>query len=199
MIKVYHGALTRSVRIVWLLEELGVPYELATVPFVPPPHPFSQQTPTGKFPVLQDGDVVIGESGAIVEYLIERHGAGRLAPPAGSALRGAYLQWLHFAEATMFPPLGQIAQHTMFKPEAERIPAVAEDGRKSFTRMLDVVERGLGDREFLPGPALSGADVMMGYTLQVARMLGLLGDAHPRTLAYLGRLAERPGFQKGFQ
>ena len=74
MIKVYHGALTRSVRIVWLLEELGVPYELATVPFVPPPHPFSQQTPTGKFPVLQDGDVVIGESGAIVEYLIERGG-----------------------------------------------------------------------------------------------------------------------------
>jgi glutathione S-transferase len=73
---------------------------------------------------------------------------------------------------------------------------VADDGRKSAAIMLDVIERGLGDREFLPGPALSGADIMMGYTLQVARMLGVLGDGHPRTLAYLGRLAERPGFQR---
>jgi glutathione S-transferase len=196
MIRVHHGALTRSVRIVWLLEELGVPYEVVTVPFVPPARPFSQQTPSGKFPVLEDGDAVISESGAIVEYLIERYGAGRLAPPPGTALRGSYLQWLHFAEATFFSPLGQIAQHTLFKPEGDRIEAVAEEGRRNAALMLDVVERGLGDREFLPGPTLSGADVMMGYTLQVARLLGVLDERHPRTLAYLGRLLERPGFQK---
>lgn len=196
MIKLYHAQLTRSIRIIWLLEELGIPYELATVAFKPPRHSFEQDTPSGKFPVLEDDGLVLSESGAILEYLIEKYGKGRLAPPVGSPDRGPYLQWVHFAEATAFPPIGDVARHTMFLPEAERIPQVAADGRARTKNALDVIERRLAGREYLVGGTLSGADVMMGYFLMAARMLGILGAEHPNIAAYWERLAARPGFQK---
>ena len=196
MIKLYHAQLTRSVRIVWLLEELGIPYELATVAFKPPRHAYEQETPTGKFPVIEDGALVMFESGAILEYLIEKYGNGRLAPAVGSPDRGPYLQWVHFAEATAFPPIGDIARHTMFLPEAERLAQVAEDGRQRARLTLGVLERALAGKDYLVGKELSGADIMMGYFLMAARMLGLVGADHPNVGAYWERLAARPGFQK---
>ena len=196
MIKLYHAQLTRSIRIVWVLEELGIPYELATVPFKPPRHSFEQSTPSGKFPVIEDGSLVMSESGAILEYLIEKYGKGRLAPPIGSADRGPYLQWVHFAEATAFPPLGDVARHTLFLPEAERIPKVAEDARARAQNALDVLERALAGKQYLVGGELSGADIMMGYFLRAARMFNLVGAGHPNIAAYWERLAARPGFQK---
>ena len=196
MIKLYHAQLTRSIRIVWLLEELGIPYELATVAFKPPRHSFEQNTPSGKFPVIEDGELVMFESGAILEYLIEKYGKGRLAPAIGSPDRGPYLQWVHFAEATAFPPIGDVARHTMFLPEADRIPKVAEDGRVRAINALDVLERTLAGKEYLVGNELSGADIMMGYFLMAARMLGVVGATHPNVGAYWARLAARPGLQK---
>ncbi len=91
MIKLYHATRTRSFRIVWLLEELGIPYELEKMAFVPPQTAFAQASPFGKFPAIEDGELTMFESGAILEYLIERYGNGRLAPAPGSALRGPYL------------------------------------------------------------------------------------------------------------
>jgi len=196
MLKLYHAQLTRSVRIVWLLEELGIPYELATVAFRPPRHSFEQDTPTGKFPALEDGGLVMFESGAILEYVIEKYGNGRLAPAIGSPERGPYLQWVHFAEATAFPPIGDIARHTMFLPEAERIPQVATDGRARAKNALDVLERALDGKDYLVGKELSGADIMMGYFLMAARMLGLVGADYPNVSAYWDRLAARPALQK---
>jgi glutathione S-transferase len=196
MIKLYHAQLTRSIRILWLLEELGIPYELATVPFKPPRHSFEQDTPTGKFPAIEDDGMVMFESGAILEYLIEKHGKGRLAPPVGSPNRGPYLQWVHFAEATAFPPIGDIARHTMFLPEAERIPQVAADGRVRAENALNVLERALAGKQYLVGNELSGADIMVGYFLMAARMFGVVGSEHPNIAAYWERLAARPGFQK---
>lgn len=196
MIKLYHAQLTRSVRIVWLLEELGIPYELATVAFRPPRHSFEQDTPTGKFPAIEDGGLVMFESGAILEYVIEKYGNGRLAPAIGSPERGPYLQWVHFAEATAFPPIGDIARHTMFLPEAERIPQVATDGRARAKNALDVLERALDGKDYLVGKELSGADIMMGYFLMAARMLGLVGADYPNVSAYWDRLAARPALQK---
>ena len=196
MLKLYHAQLTRSIRIIWLLEELGIPYELATVAFKPPRHSFEQDTPTGKFPALEDDGQVLFESGAIVEYLIEKYGKGRLAPAIGTPDRGPYLQWLHFAEATAFPPIGDIARHSMFLPEAERIPQVAADGRVRAKNALDVLERGLKGKDYIVGKELTGADIMMGYFLMAARMLGCVGAEHPNVAAYWERLAARPGFQK---
>lgn len=197
MIKLYHAALTRSIRILWLLEELDIPYELETVTFVPPSAaPYSQSTPSGKLPVIEDDGLVLSESGAILEYIIDRYGKGRLAPPPGSKERGPFLQWVHFAEATAFPALGQIAFHTLFKPEADRIPAVVEDSRRTAATTLDVLERALTGKDYILGSDFSGADVMLGYTLLAATFLGVLSDRHPNATAYYARLSSRPAFQK---
>jgi glutathione S-transferase len=196
MIKLYHAPRTRSIRIVWLLEELGVPYELATVAFNPPRHSFEQNTPMGKFPVIEDGSLVMCESGAILEYLIEKYGNGRLAPVIGSPGRGPYLQWVHFAEATAIPPLGDMTRHTLLLPEAARIPAVAEDGRARAINVINVLERTLVGKQYLVGDEFSGADIMMGYSLMAARMLGVAGAAHPNAGEYWERLATRAGLQK---
>jgi len=196
MLALYYAPRTRSVRIRWLLEELALPHELRRVPFEPPRAMFTQSTPSGKFPVLVDGDVVIFESGAILEYVLERHAGGRLAPPVGSALRGPFLQWVHFAESTAFPPVGIIVWHTFYKQNAAEVPSVIEDARVRALAGFDVVERALAGRDFLLGEEFSGADVMMGFTLEAARVMGLLGDAHPNLGAYLLRLESRPAFQR---
>jgi glutathione S-transferase len=198
MIKLYHAQLTRSVRILWLLEELGLPYEVVNVPFSPPSPTtgYSQATPAGKFPAIQDGDLVMFESGAILEYILERYGKGRLAPAPGTSARGTFLQWVHFAEATIFPPLGQIAFNTLFKPEADRIPAAVTDARAIAAGSMRVLERALDGKDYLLGAEFSGADIMMGYSLMTANFLGVLTDEYPNVGAYFARLQSRPAFQK---
>ena len=195
MITLYHAPRTRSVRIHWLLEELGLPYRLEVVDFVPPPTPFAQRTPSGKFPAIVDGDVTMFESGAIVEYVLERHGKGRLAPPPGTAARAAFLQWVHFAEATAFPPLGNMAWHTLFRQDADQLQSAMADYRGWALAALDVVERALAGRDYLLGGELSGADIMMGYTVVCAKWFGLLDERQPNLAGYLARLEERPAFR----
>ena len=195
MIKLYHAPRTRSVRVRWLLEELGVPYDLVPVTFKPPMKTFSQDTPFGKLPAIVDGDVTIGESGAIVEYILERYGNGRLAPAIGSPLRGEFLQWVHYAEATAFPPLGIIVWHTLFVGDADQVPGVVASARERAAAALDVVERALTGKTYLLGADFSAADVMMGFTLAAARILGVLDERFPNLTAYLSRLDARPAFQ----
>jgi glutathione S-transferase len=197
MLTLYYAPRTRAVRIRWLLEELELPHVLERVPFAPPTGGwFSQATPLGKFPVLADGEVTIFESGAIAEYVIERHAGGRLAPPPGTAERGPYLQWLHFAEATAFPPLGTIVWHSLYKQDAAAVPGVIDDARRRAASTLAVVERALAGRDFLLGKAFSAADVMMGFTLVAAKTLGVLGASSPNLTAYLDRLVARPAFKR---
>ncbi len=197
MIKLYFAPRTRSVRILWLLEELGLPYELERVEFLPPAKKFfAQRTPLGKLPTIEDGDVVMCESGAIVEYILERYGGGRLAPPLGSPERARFLQWLHFAESTAFSPLGIVVWLTLYRDDAERQPALVADARARAAMGLDFLQRQLGRRHYLVGDEFSAADIMMGFTLVAARMLGVLDDRHPALLAYLARLEARPAFQK---
>lgn len=197
MIKLYFAPRTRSVRILWLLEELGLPYELERVDFLPPAKNFfAQRTPTGKLPTIEDGDVVMCESGAIVEYILERYGNGRLAPPPGSPKRAAFLQWLHFAESTAFPPLGIVVWLTLYRDDAERHAALIEDARARAAMGLDFLEHALREKTYLLGEEFSAADVMMGFTLVAARVLGVLDDRYPVILGYLARLQGRPAFQK---
>jgi glutathione S-transferase len=199
MIKLYHAPLTRSIRILWLLEELGLPYHLEVVKFTPGRLPFAQATPYGKVPAIEDGDLKMCESGAILEYILERYGEGRLAPRIGTAERGEFLQWVHFAEATLLPPFGDIVRHTIFKPEAERIPAVVEDARGRANASLAVVERALEGKQYLLGREFSGADVMLGVTLLIARRLKVLDEKMPHLTAYLAKLESRPALQKALQ
>jgi len=196
MIKVYHSPGTRSMRICWLLEELRLPYTVELVPFSPSRKPFAQPSPFGKVPVIEDGELTLCESGAILEYLLERYGNGRLAPAPNTPLRGPFLQWVHYAEATAVQPLGDIAGHSLFKPEAERIPAVVADARIRAAAALQVVEDALDGRDYLLGSEFSGADIMMGYTLLSAQWWGLLTEDFPSLRRYFARLEARPAFQK---
>jgi len=197
MLTLYYAPRTRAVRVRWLLEELELPHTLRRVAFVPPSGGFfSQSTPLGKLPVIEDGDVTIGESGAIVEYVIERYGGGRLAPPLGSPARGRYLHWLHFAEGTLSVPLSTILWHTFYKGDAAEVPTVVEDARARAHTTLGIVERALEGREHLADPGFSGADIMMAFTLTAARVFGVLDERCPNLNAYLARLEARPAFQR---
>lgn len=195
--KVYSAPRTRSVRVVWLLEELGLAYELETVEFKPTSSEFFiQDTPTGKIPTLVDGDVVLAESGAILEYILERHAPGSdLSPRPGSPERGEYLQWMHFAESTAWVPIGNVVWLALYR-EGRDGADLLQDARARAVRSLSFIEEQLGDREFLLASGFSAADIMMAFTLGVAQRLELLSEAHPRVLAYLQRLFERDAFRR---
>ena len=199
MITLYHSPRTRSVRVLWLLEELGLPYEVRPIAFTPESlkgPEYVKVHPLGKVPSISDGDMTMFESGAIVEYLVERYGGGRLAPKIGTAQRGPFLQWIHFAEATCLPPLSDLAQHTIFKPEAERISAIVPDAQARIATWLAALESALAGRQYLLGDEFSAADVMMGYGLLLVKWFGLLGEQYPSLNGYLARLEERPGLRK---
>ena len=201
MLTLYHSPSSRSARVRWLLEELGIAYRLETLSFADgslQSPAYLAKNPLGKVPTLEEDGVVIYESGAIVEYLLERHGRGRLAPAPGSPERPAFLQWLHWSEATCMYPIGEIAQHAFMRPEAERIPALVDDAKKRLARILGVVEQELATRDTLLPSGFSAADIMLGYGLQIAKLIGQLPPELPRTNAYLARLAARPAFQKAF-
>jgi glutathione S-transferase len=196
MVTLYHAPLSRSLRVRWLLEELGLPYQLEKRSFAELKTPaYLAIHPLGKVPAIRDGELVMFESGAIVQYLLERYGEGRLEPKPGSPERAAYLQWFHFAEAGVTPPVGLIVQHTRLRPEPERIPAVVEDATKLAKNALAVVDRGLAGRPWLASE-FSAADVMMGYSVKLASLFGLVGDDVPQLRAYLARCEERPAFRR---
>jgi glutathione S-transferase len=196
MLKLYYAPRTRSVRIRWLLEELGVAYELERVEFRPTPTAFAQATPLGKFPVLEDAGSVIGESGAILEYILERYGDGRLAPAVGSPLRGQFLQWVHFAEGTAFPPLGVMIWHGIYLGNADQVAVAIDAARERAHAALSQVEQRVATNTYLLRDDFSGADIMLGFTLAAAQFLGVLDDRYPATQRYIGRLMERPAFQR---
>jgi glutathione S-transferase len=156
VIRLYFAPRTRSVRILWLLEELGLPYELVRVQFQPPAQNFfAQRTPLRKLPTIEDGDVVMAESGAIVEYILERYGNGRLAPAVGAPDRPAFLQWLHFAESTAFPPLGILVWLTLYRSDAAEHATLIADARGRAAQGLTFLEQALGDRAYLLGEEFS--------------------------------------------
>ncbi len=195
MVTLYFAPRTRSVRVRWLLEELDLPYTLRRVTFNVPKRVFSQDTPLGKLPVIEDDGVTICESGAIVEYILERYGAGRLAPAIGSPLRGPFLQWVHFAESTAFPPLGVLVWHGLYQGDADRHPEVIAHARERADGALAFVERALAGKPYLLGDEFTAADIMMGFTLIAARLLGVLDARYPELARYVERLEARPALQ----
>ncbi len=197
MIKLYFAPRTRSVRILWLLEELGLPYELKRIEFERTSDRFFvQKTPTGKLPTLEDGDVLMCESGAIVEYILERHGGGRLAPPIDSADRAMFLQWVHFAESTAFPPLGIVAWLTRYRGEGDQYEELLADARSRAAHGFEYLEDSLGENQFILGADFSAADIMLGFSLVAGRILGVLDDRFPKLCEYTARLKARPALAR---
>ena len=196
--KIYHVQGTRSVRVICLCEELEIPYDVENIDFSAT---FRQspewraKSPTGKVPAMDDQNFTMFESGAMLQYVLDRHGNGRLLPTPGTPESAMYLQWCWFAEATFARPLGDIAHHTVMKPEAERIPAVVDDARVRALSCLDAVNDALGKTDYLVGDAFSAADIMMGYTLMLADRFSVLENHHPHARDYFERLCARHGYQ----
>ncbi|MEQ8963556.1 MAG: glutathione S-transferase family protein [Coleofasciculus sp. C2-GNP5-27] len=195
MLKLYHNSMTRSLRVLWLLEELGLNYSLESVEFVPPVEGklFAQKTPTGRFPTLEDGEITIGESGAIIEYLIERYGEGRLAPPIGSPLRAKYLQWMHFPEGTINPYVNAIRR---FAPVT---PAIVTAMREELDIAIALVDDELTYNTYIVGDDFTGADIMLAVSLLSVNSLGLLVENYTHIAAYFARLQSRPALVKAMQ
>jgi glutathione S-transferase len=199
-VKIFYAPNTRAVRIVWLFEELGLPYEIGRFKLgdssMRSPE-YLKVHPMGRVPALQDGDTIIYESGAIVEYVLARYGGGRMAPPVASPEFPRYLQWLHYAEGMIMPPVNTIVVETILLPPERRNQGNVDRAVKLLSRMLDAVEVGLEGRDYLAGE-FSGADIMTGHACTVAVRLGADISSKPNVAAYIKRLNERPALRKAW-
>lgn len=197
--KIYHTKGTRGLRVIWACEELGIPYDVEIIDFSPTfrnSPEWRELSPTGKVPAMEDDGFVMYESGAMLQYVLDRYSDGSLTPTLGTEDSAHCLQWGWFAEATFARPLGDIIHHTLIKPEAERIPAVVEDARTRALSCLDAVEAAVIDADYLVANTFGAADIMMGYTLMLAQRVNVLTGDHPNATAYYQRLTSRDAFQK---
>lgn len=195
MIKVHHLNESRSQRILWLLEELGTPYEVVAYERENTrlaPDSLKAVHPLGKAPVLEDGPVKIAESGAIVDYLIATYGKGRLGPTIGTPAWITYNEWLHYAEGSAMLPLllNLYVRYLGDKGEALH-PRIASE----IANHLGYVEAALGGQAFLMGEELTGADIQMSFVCESARAMGKL-DGFPKLSAYLDRLHGRAAWKR---
>ena len=198
--KIHHAPNTRSVRTVWLLEELGIPYELEMHklgdPAMRAPE-YRKVHPMGRVPALEDGDVTIFESGAIVEYVLARQGDGRMRPKVDAPEFPAYLQWLHYAEGMIMPPVNIIVVETILLPPERRNDANVARATKLLGQMLSAVDAHMAGREYLAGE-FSGADIMTGHACTVSRRLGADVSDKPNVESYIERCNARPAMQKAW-
>jgi glutathione S-transferase len=196
VITLYHCMAARSFRPLWALEELGLSYELKMLPF--PPRVFAREylalNPLGTIPLMIDGDVSMTESAAIVQYLVIRYGPTPLAVGIDEPGFGAYLNWLHFGEATLTFPQTLVLRYSRLEPEERRNPQVAADYAKWFFGRLRAVETAVADRETLCAGRFTAADISVGYALLLAERIGLAKDFTPAVAAYWQRLRQRDGF-----
>ena len=196
--KIHFAPDSRAVRIVWLCEELGLPYEIEMYKLGDPrmrAPEYLQMSPMGRVPALEDGDVLLTESGAIVEYILARHGGGRMVPDTASADFPVYLQWLHYAEGMLMPPVNTIVVETILLPPERKNQVNVDRATKLLGRMLGAVDQHVAGREFLAG-GFSGADIMTGHACTVAARLGADISDKPYVAAYIERLNQRPALQK---
>jgi glutathione S-transferase len=215
MIRVHHLNNSRSQRILWLLEELGLPYEVvryqrdANTMLAPPE--LRAVHPLGKSPVITDDNITVAESGAIIEYLVECYGEGRLQPALGTPERLRYTYWLHFAEGSAMPPL-LLKLVFSFLPKSPALPAllrplvrkVSEGAQKSFIdpqilQQLNYFEAELGRHEWFAGDSFSAADIQMSFPLEAAAARGGLDKKWPKVSAFLQKIHDRPAYQRALE
>ncbi len=198
MITLYHCMSARSFRPLWMLEELGVPYELKMLAF--PPRVFDKSyleiNPLGTVPALFDNGVRMTESAAICQYLAARAGSTTLDVSAGDGDYGAYLNYLHFGEATLTFPQTLVLRYAHFETAERRVPQVAEDYSRWFLARLRTLEPVLAEQEYLAAGRFTAADVSVGYALLLAEHLGLRPRFTPAVAAYWERLRTRDGFAR---
>ncbi|HSG64847.1 MAG TPA: glutathione S-transferase [Gammaproteobacteria bacterium] len=214
MITVHHLANSRSQRVLWLLEELGLEYEVRRYERDPgtllAPPALRDVHPLGKSPVITDGALTVAESGAIVEYLVERYGGGRLAPPAGTAERLRYTYWLHYAEGSAMPPL--LLKLIFDRIETGPMPffvrpvarAIAGRVKSSFVEPqirlhLDYLEGELARSTWFAGNEFTAADIQMSFPLEAAAARAGLDASRPYLRDFLDRIHARPAYRRALE
>jgi glutathione S-transferase len=214
MITLHHLENSRSQRVLWLLEELGLLYDVkryardAKTQLAPPE--LLLVHPLGKSPVITDGDITVAESGAIVEYLLDAHGQGRLRPAAGTAQRRQFTYWLHFAEGSAMPVL--LMKLVFDKVRAAPMPffvkpivkAVADKVTSSFIapnlqRQLAFMESEIARQPWFAGEEFSAADVQMSFVLEAAAGRVGLASSYPKLADWLARIRARPAYQRALK
>ena len=198
MLTLHHLNDSRSQRILWLLEELGLPYEMkryqrnAATRLAPPE--LTAVHPLGKSPVITDGEVRIAESGAIVDYIIRRYGKGAMMPALGSPDYETYNEWLHYAEGSaMLPLMLNLYVSRLKEAGAPLHPRIDSE----IANHLGYIDGALDGREFFVGTSLTGADIQMSFPLEAAAARGgLNATRHPRLWAFLERIHARPAYQR---
>ena len=200
-IQLYHCTQARSMRPLWALEEMGLPYELHVMQF--PPRVFHKDykeiNPLGTIPCMIDGDVVMTESAGICQYLADVYGPTPLGVTPEEPEYGTYLNWLHRSDATLTFPQTLVLRYSQLEPEERRVPQVVEDYKAWFLGRLKSVERGLEGRDYLCGERFTMADVAVGYALLLASNLGMAEEFTPNIKAYFARLQERPAYQRALK
>jgi glutathione S-transferase len=195
LIILHHLAFSRSLRVLWLLEELGLDFELVsyerTMEFRAPPE-LARVHPLGKAPVIVDNGLVLAESATILRYIHDRHGHGSLTPPAGSNAHALHEEWLDYVESSAGLPIMMTMLGARMGGLSDGIKVFAES---QTSKTLDYISAAIGEGPFLMGEQLTLADIQMSYMLVVAEMAGILAP-YPAIAAYLDRLKRQPGFQR---
>lgn len=197
MITLYHCADARSFRCLWLLEELGLPYELKALAYPPrlTAPEFLRVNPCGTVPWLQDGATGLSESAAILQYLATRHSPRELAVAADEPGYADWLEWLHYGEASLTTALATSLRYAMLETPERRQPQVAETYRALFLERAARVDAALGAGPWLAAGRFTAADISVGYAFMLGRAMGLQEVLPPAVLDYWSRLSQRPGFK----
>jgi glutathione S-transferase len=197
MIQVFHAPRARSTRVLWMLEELKVPYEVFPIDFFAPrPAEIFEISPTGSLPAFRDGNVTMIESMAIVDYLGERFGPTPLVPKYGDPSFPAYLQFLHYGEASLAAPLSVVVGARFRAPEGEKDNWSARAARETVVKRLGLVVSALKRSPYVAGQVFTAADISVGYMLTLAGLAGIGEELDPILVEYLGRLKARSAFIK---
>ena len=197
MLKVHFAPNSRAGRIIWILEELNLPYEVNRMDFHPKDLKSDEHRsrhPLGRIPVLDDGDVRIYESGAIVEYILERHKNGNLKPEVSSEKYPEYLQWFHYCEGMVMPPINTIIVQTLLLPEDRRDENVLNQAKRLLSKSLEPVNQSLAEGEYLIGD-FSAADIMLGHACFMSNRLGCVNEEMLNMKSYVENINKRPAFQ----
>lgn len=201
MLKIYHVPGTRSMRVIWAALELGIPHQVQSISFSPEYRAspeWRRINPVGKVPAMTDGAFTLFESGAMVQYLLDRYGTGRLQPKPGTEAHGVYLQWSWFAEATFARPIGEIVNHARVFGKDGQIPAVVDEMKARVRLCCEAVDAALQGKSYLLGSEFTAADIMMGYSALLASRFVPLAP-YASLSAYWTRLSERPACQKAME
>lgn len=201
MIIVYGAPPTRSLRVVWMLEEMGLPYEVRAIGFDRrlEDAEFLAASPTGAFPGLRDGDVRMMESCAILEYLAAKYGPTPLAPTFGDPVYPAYLSFLHFGEASLTGPLNIALASRFFAPADQKQNWGGQFAIDEFVRKSAALAAPLGKHPFVAGDRFTAADISCGYSAGFGRFLDIEDRLEPAVREYHQRLSERPAFQRAMR